>query len=383
MVRTGLLFLCIAHWFAALAGCGSIFASKTGSDDQEMVEFAETRQRAATFYDGGDFYRAAAQYKKALAMRPNHVMTQLGYAYSLKGTEFPPNLKLAAQEFNNITVQTDLSKEVKRVYGLADTYRNLAIYHRRRAEDRTNRGLLDQAATDRKLAVDRAHDGIRAYEEVIAIDHKMEMREAAGQFRPSASLKPMAHLGIGICCIVLGDRKNQAPLERAVDEINVYAQVASNARLYWKRQRERLMDVDPMADANLPDIGEQIGSAESRARYDDRIKSTVTKEVLVRQALVETYLYLERHHDAIDQCTKIIELDDGEPTAFFFRARAYVLLKPPQYERAIEDLKEGQKRQDTSRLTQDVVKINQLIRSYERRLEQQKREAEADVSAGG
>ena len=78
MLRMGLLFL----GCAALVGCGSIFAGKTGKSDKEMVEFAETKQRAATFYDGGDYYRAAAQFKKALEMRPDDVMTQLGYAYS-------------------------------------------------------------------------------------------------------------------------------------------------------------------------------------------------------------------------------------------------------------------------------------------------------------
>ena len=193
----------------------------------------------------------------------------------------------------------------------------------------------------------------------------------------------MSHLGIGICCIVLGDRQNQAPLERALDEINMYAQIASAARKWWEKERERKIEIDPMAELQTPNMGQQLSSAEDRALYDERIKSTVAKEALVRQALVETYLYLERYHDAIEQCTMIVELDDSEPTAFFFRAQSYVLLRPPQYERAIEDLKEGQKRQDTSRLTQDVVKINQLIRSYERRLEEQKIEEEAErLSAG-
>jgi len=378
MLRMGLLLLC----FAVLAGCGSIFSSGTKKDDKEMVKFAELRQRAATYYDGGDFYRAAAQYKEALAMRPDHVMTQLGYAYSLKNTEFPPNIKLAVQKFNDVHEQKDLSKEVKRVFGMADCYRTLAIYFRRRAEERSNKGLLDQAAEDRKLCVAQANDGILAYERVLAIDHKMEMRAAAGQFRASASLAPMAHLGIGVCCIVLGDRKNQAPLVRAVDEINVYAQTAANARAFWEKQREKIMDTDPMAEAQVPSMGEQLGGVEARRRFDERIRSTVTKEILVRQALIETYMYLERFHDAIEQCTNIIELDDREPTAFFFRARAYVLLKPAQYERAIEDMKEGQKRQDSSRLTQDVVRVNQLIRTYERKLEEQKKQAKADVGPG-
>jgi len=373
----GLLFL----GCAAFVGCGSIFAGKTGKSDKEMVEFAETKQRAATFYDGGDYYRAAAQFKKALEMRPDDVMTQLGYAYSLKNTEFPPNLILAIDQFNKVKKQKDLTKEVKRVYGLADAFRTLAIYFRRRAEANSNKGLLDQAEEDRKTSIQHANDAILQYERVLAIDHEMETRQAAGQFRASASLAPMSHLNIGVCCIVLGDRKNQAPLERAVEEVEIYAQVAANARTFWEKQREKLMETDPMADAQLPSLGEAMGGVESRRRYDERIRSTVTKEILARQALIETYLYLERLDDAIEQCTKIIELDDSEPTAFFFRARSYTMLDPPQYERAIEDMKEGQKRQDSSRLTQDVVKVNQILRTYERKLEEQKKQAKADAEA--
>jgi tetratricopeptide (TPR) repeat protein len=369
----------------ALLGCGLIFPSKTGEEDTEMVKFAEARQRGAIYYDGGDYIRAAAQYKKALDIKPGHVMTQLGYAYSLKNTEYPPNLnqalKVLTQELGE---QPDHSLEVKRTYGIADCYRNLAVYFRRRAEQREGKGLLQQAAEDRKLSIENAQKGIAQYEKVFALDQKLAARHIAAPFRASASLKPMAHLGIGVCCIVLGDRKNPAPLERAVEEINSYAQTAANARTFWEKQRGKIMETDPMADAQIPNMGEMLGGAEERARFDERIKSTITKEALVRQALVETYMYLERFNDAIEQCTRIIELNEAQSqgNAYFFRARAYALLKPPQYERAIEDMTEFRKRQDLTRLTQEVIRVNQLIKTYERKLREQKKQEEADRDAG-
>ena len=79
----------------------------------------------------------------------------------------------------------------------------------------------------------------------------------------------------------------------------------------------------------------------------------------------------------------MVELDDTAPDALYYRARAYALLKPPQYERAVEDMKEYRSRQDLSRLTQKVIQINKLIRSYERKLHEQKKQAEADRTTNG
>ena len=369
---------------ALLIGCGLIFPAKTEDADKEKVKWAEHRQRAAQYYDGGDFIRAAAQYKKALNIKPNHIMTQLGYAYSLKNTKHVPNVMLAIQVFNDeISQQSNLDREVKRIYGSADCYRMLAVQFRRRADSRENKGLLKQAGEDRVFSAQYANDGIVGFERVLAIDHEMEARQITAPFRASASLAPLAHLGIGVCCIVLGDRKNQAPLDRALEEINVYAQTAANARTWWEKERKKMIETEPMADAQIPSAGEALGGVEDRRRYDERIKSTIRKEALVRQALVQTYMYLERYPDAIDQCTRVVELDDTAPDALYYRARAYALLKPPQYERAIEDMKEYRTRQDLSRLTQKVIQINKLIRSYERKLHEQKKQAEADRTTNG
>ena len=74
------------------AGCHGIFADRTDEGDKEIASFAEARQRAATYYDGGDYYRAVAQYREALAIRKDHFMCRLGLAYSLMFTNQPTNL---------------------------------------------------------------------------------------------------------------------------------------------------------------------------------------------------------------------------------------------------------------------------------------------------
>jgi hypothetical protein len=88
-----------------------------------MATFAEARQRAATFYDGGDYVRAAAQYKEALKIRKDHFMCRLGLAYSLMFINQPSTLGDAEKEFVAIGERRDPKEEVKRVYGLGLTYR--------------------------------------------------------------------------------------------------------------------------------------------------------------------------------------------------------------------------------------------------------------------
>jgi len=362
----------------ALAGCGLLTPSKTSDEELETQEWAEARQRAATYYDGGEFVRAAAQYKKALDIKPYHYMTQLGYAYSLTNTRYAPNIVLALKYFSEtIGRQHDENKEVKRVFGMGEAHRLLAMFHRRRAREREDKGLIDESKTDRAEANGYAKKGIEAYEQVLVIDKRLEAKSIAAPLRASASLAQMARIGIAVCCIVLGDRENQALIERAVHEINEYADTAAKAREFWTKQRKKTMEIDPLN--TMVDSGsEQMQTVEQRRRYDELITGTVEKEAIVRQALVETYMYLERFDTAIRECTRILELDESKSQALFLRARCYALQEPPQYERALEDLREYRSRQDLTRLTQEVIRINQLIKMYEKRLERQRKERELE-----
>ena len=104
-----------------------MLGGQTTDEDQELNNFAEARVRAATYFDGRDFERAAEQYKKALEYRPKHVPTRLGYAYSLMWTEKPNKLETAQQEFEEMGTVRNPKLEVKRIYGLAMTYRALAV----------------------------------------------------------------------------------------------------------------------------------------------------------------------------------------------------------------------------------------------------------------
>jgi len=364
----------------ALAGCHGLLGGRTTQADKDLNSFAQARERAATFYDGKDYYRAAAQYKKALDLRKDHLPTRLGYAYSLMYTNLPTNLMLAKQEFEGIGKLRDEKDEVKRIYGLALTYRTLAVLYYRRAGIQRDAGRLKPAEEDESAARSYARDGIRDFEKVLAIDDLLASRQISSVARVSASLKPDAHIGIAHCEIVLGGRDSPEHIERAIGHIREYAKMASTARRFWEQKREALLVTDPMREAEQGWAGKGVLDDAQRQRYEERIARTIIEEVAVRRALVDTYLFLDRYVDAVDECNTILSLDASESEALYLRARAYELLAPPNYRMALADMEAYRNRQDLGQLTEKLVRINRQIQRYKKLVAEQEARA---TPAGG
>ncbi len=99
------------------SGCQNIFhglfAPRTTPEEQDLTSFGEFRQRAATYYDSGDFHRSRVQYEKALELRPNHEATRLGYAYSLLYINTPSSLISARTEFVGTATAAKRSRRSK------------------------------------------------------------------------------------------------------------------------------------------------------------------------------------------------------------------------------------------------------------------------------
>jgi hypothetical protein len=312
--------------------------------------------------------RAAAQYAKALEFRPDHFATRLGYAWSLMATDVPSNLVRAEQEFKEIGTRRDTKEEVKRVHGMGLTYRALALHYSHRARKLEDDGRLDLARQDDVKARDYARSGIEQFDKVLKIDEELAAASIAAPHRVSASLAPDAQLGIAHCEIVLGDRGKPEHIERAETLINDFARTAANARRFWEQRRERLMVTDVMREPELGAAGPKTLDADQKKRYEERIARTVQEEVTARTILMTTFHYLRRFQDAIDECTRILELDSKQDEIYYMRARGYEYLTPPNYEAALADMKEYRRRQDYARLTDKLVYINQHIKRYEEAL---------------
>lgn len=367
MVRISLLLAL----FLALTGC----YKKTSEDEEELNSFAEARQRAATYYDGGDYSRAAAQYATALAVRPDHVPTRLGYAYSLMFTDVPSNQIRADQELVNMGELDDGRMEVKRIYCLGMVHRNLAKNYQRKSRIEEQDGDLNSSSTSRVTAREHAVRSLEYYEEVIKIDDELATRYSAGR-RVSASLKPDAYVGMAHDEIILGDAAHLNHFANAEKYILEFASIARTARKFWMERRERILADDPLTAGDRGEAGTATPSEEERKRYERRILNTINQEVAVRRALMDTYLYVNDYTRAIQEANMILSLDADVDEVVLLRGRAYALLTPPDYESALQDLRAYRARQDLSVLTENLVRLNRLIKTYEERFEAQLRAGE-------
>jgi tetratricopeptide (TPR) repeat protein len=362
-----------------LAGAchGKLFGGRTTDEDKELRGYAESRQRAATYYDAGDYERAAAQYDQALSFRPDHVPTRLGYAYSLLATARPSNLVRAKEVFEAIGRQSDLKVEVKRVYGHALTCRGLAARYQKRAEIGRTEGRASEAREDDARSRAEATKAIALFERVLEIDAELDRqlkedpktRELSAVLRVSASLAADAHLGVAHCNILLVDwlhgkeAENAKRIETATSKLNDFATIAARARKFWELRREKTLMTDPAREEAV--TGKAVMSPDERVRYEERIKNTIRQEVTVRRILLDTLLALNRFNEAIAQADLILSLDDSVDEVYKLRGNAYAWLNPPDYTRAVADLKAYRLRQDLSRLTDELVRLNQRIRDWE------------------
>jgi len=362
----------------ACFGCHGFFGQRTNEADQELNSFAEARQRAATYYDGGDYARAAAQYREAHGLRPQHFMTHLGLAYSLMYENLPSSLVDAEKEFEEIGERRDPKEEVKRIFGLGLTYRSLAAYFDKRSRLREQQGQVKGAAEDDAQAKENARKGLTELNRVLELDAVLARDETVAPKRVSASLTPDAHVAMAHCEILLMDPSRPSELDahvtRAREHIEEYARIAANARKFWELQREQVLVVDPMADPS------RMVSADAamKKRYEERIANTLKQEVAVRRVLFNTLLYVNRYEEAIAEAGTILDLDPGLDEVVYQRGRAYLFLEPPDLRSALRDLKEYRSRLPLGRLTDELVQLNRDIKKLERDLEKQETTAARD-----
>lgn len=365
-----------------LAACHGLFGDRTDEADREMSSFAEARQRAATFYEGHDYSRAAVQYREALKIRPDHFMCRLGLAYSLMFTNKPSTLVEAEALFVDIGERRDPKEEVKRVYGLGLTYRALGAHYDRRSYVQEGKGQVKGAADDKAKAREFARKGIVWLNKVMEIDEVLtKAQEAEAKrlkiadpsvlvpYRVSASLTPDANLGIAHCEILLMDpsepQELRAHADRARENLEKYAGIAANAREFWTLQRERLLIVDPLTEQSSAVTLDET----TKQRYEERIANTIKQEVAVRRVLLETLGRVNLVPEAIKEADTILTLDPSVDEVIRLRARAYLFLEPPDRRAALRDLKDYRSRLPRGELTDEMVQVNRDIKRLEKEIE--------------
>jgi len=347
-----------------LAACHGEFAPRTTEEDKAINNFAEARLRGATYYQGGDYVRAAQQYRKALDYRPTNGACLLGYAYSLMRVDQMRELLEARKQFEAMKRHMRDDQEVKRVHGLGLTHRAIAVAYESRARSRNRAGRVKEAEQDAALARAHARDGLKEFGKVLA-----------GTDKASLLLLPDAHIGSAHCEILLGTAEDRAPFDRAVAHIKAFADIADKARRFWSQNRERIISADPYQDDAPGDTKatEQRAMELQKAQvYEAALNSLRPREIAVRKALVETYFFLNRIEEGIAECNVIEQLDPEDADVLYFRGRAYAYLNPPDYAAALRDLNRYRAKKLSGALTEEMIQLNRLIRSYEEKLETQK-----------
>jgi len=329
--------------------------------------------RAATYYDGRDFDRAAQQFKKALEYRPKHAASRLGYAYSLMRTEKPKSLVRSQEEFEDMATLGDPKQEIKRVYGLAMTHRTLAKTFQAQAIFHDKRGMLNWWKKDRLNAVTNADIALVLFQEVLDFDDKLAKTEKIAPLRVSASLTPDAHAGMAHCYIIKSDTLHPDSLEKAVKHIQVFSETAEKARRFWSQRRTRILAVDPLREGQVGDADPKSVRGQERLLYERRILRTIEQEVAMRRTLVEVYNQLARYPDSISECSIILQLDNSYDQVYWLRGQAHASLKPPEYQKAIDDIEEYRRRKSTGGLTEELVRVNRWIKKYRALLAKQKK----------
>jgi tetratricopeptide (TPR) repeat protein len=350
------------------AGCHGEFAPKTTEEDKAINNFAEARLRGATFYQGGDYVRAAEQYRKALEYRPQNGACLLGYGYSLMKTDVPSQLVEARKQFEAMKPFMDKDQEVKRIHGLGLTHRALAIHFQARGRIRAKEGKVKEGEQDFATARAHARDGIGCFETILARED-----------RTSLSLRPDAHIGAAHCQVLLADATNKEPFEKALAHIQAFSDIAEKARRHWSEGRERILSTDPLQDDPQGDAKateKRAADLQRAAAYEVALVALTPREVAVRKALVETYFYLNRIEDGIKELDTIEKLAPDDGDVYYYRGRAYAFLSPPDYVAALRDLNKYRTMKAGGSLTEEMIQLNRLIRTYEEKLRQQ-------TSAGG
>lgn len=349
-------------------GCAAMFANKTTEEDKALNNFAEARQRAGMYYDSGDYVRAAEQYKRALEFRPDHVASRLGYAYSLMFTDIPSRLLEAKSEFEGLGKIARVDQETKRIYGYGLTLRSLAVQFQTRSRLRFQQGKLADSNADMEQARTYARQAIDEMGKVLASEDKS-----------AVPLHPEAHAACAHAWIILGSPRELEPFAKAREHIESFATISQNARRYWEKSRERLLTTDPLKEGEEgdPNVKQARTAAQVRA-YELALARLLPKELAMRRALVETYAFLNMYAEAIQESDVILGLDSRQDEVLLIRGRCYAMIEPPDYRRALTDLKEYRSRQDLTSLTENLVRLNRMIQTYEERLaEQEKQERQA------
>jgi len=269
-------------------------------------------KEGASLYLESDYARAARAFRKDIVEHPARIDLQLGYVRSLVKTELPANLKAAVTVTSLIPRQKDAALEAARAFTVADTARRLAEVNERRRRNHVDKQQPRHAKMEAETAVYWANRALNSYRRV-----------------SSKQLAPLVARGRAGCKAIVGHEG----LDSAPKQVAIFAKAAAAARARWDKEEERTMVLDPLHALPL--------FKDSSTHYAKLLSRTIRDEIATRTVIAGAFERAKRHAQAIQQYTRILDLDPSHVASRVRRGLAYLELEPPNIKLARDDLTEA------------------------------------------
>ena len=334
----------VALWAAgfAFAGCKSsdLGMEPTEKEDSEAVR-KHHEESALTFYDGGRYEQAAAQWRKVLEMTPDDKKAKWGLAKSLAMTGTVQNLRIAESIFVQIidldwnhptrgNIRFELERDLAEVYvDLADYYDKDAHFLAEKLEKTADPSLEESRRRQQATRDDLLRKAIPLYEHVLA----------------QSPENPYALAGLAKANLIIGDP------DAGLSYARRYVALSHESQVLRQKQFEEF------EKARGRDT-----TTEQRAFFKDKIRGAREKELGMRLLVASVLMRRKDAAAAVVEYDAILAIDPARPAAYVERAQAYALLG--DHRKAMVDLETYLKITDPVKHHEARIKAAELLDKY-------------------
>jgi tetratricopeptide (TPR) repeat protein len=337
----GALVLCGAAGFASV-GCKSsdLGMEPTQKEDTEARR-KHHEESAMTYYDGGRYDQAAAQWRKVLEITPDDKRAKWGLAKALAQTGTVANLRVAESIFVQILdldwnhpTRGNIKFELER--DLAEIYVDLADYY-----DRDAHALEESLDKSRDpVVLGRMQSQIAKRNELLL--KAMPLYERVLAQSPE---NPYALTGLAKANLIIGDP------DRGVTYARRYIALSHDSQVLRQKQFEefekaRGRDTTP----------------EQREFLKGKIRTAKEKELGMRLLVASVLMRKKDAIGAVAEYDAILVMDPARPAAYVERAQAYALMG--DHRRAMADLEKYLKVTDPVKHHGARIRAADLLDTY-------------------
>jgi tetratricopeptide (TPR) repeat protein len=326
----------------ALCGCSS---QELGIEPTEKEDIEAKRKHheesAMTFYEGGRYDQAVAQWRKVLEITPDDKRAKWGFAKAMAMTGTVANLRVAESVFLQIidldwTHPTRGNIKFELESDLAEVYLELSDFYDKDVQFLTEK--LERSRDPVFLENKRRQEQTR--DELLRRSIPLLQRVLA-----QSPDNPRALAGLAKANLVIGDPDAGVSFARRYIALSHDSQVLRQQQ-FKDFEKARGRDTTP----------------EQRAFFKDKIRGAREKELGMRLLVASVLMRRRDAIGAVAEYDAILEMDPARPAAYVERAQAYALMG--DYRKAIADVEKYLKITDPEKHHEARLKAAELLDRY-------------------